>query len=74
MRLGATLYDALGAEPGLREARARAVLGHVDNEFVEASIREAAEQVHVSVAGIHTHTIDLRPHLRARVLVSRFEP
>ena len=45
IKAGAALYDALGAEPELREERARAVAGHVDTEFVENSIQEAINQV-----------------------------
>jgi clusterin-associated protein 1 len=46
IRSGAGLYDALAQEVDLREARTRAVSGHVDSEFVEQSIQEAIHQVH----------------------------
>lgn len=49
IKAGAALYDALGAEPELREDRARAVAGHVDTDFVENSIQEAISQVGVHV-------------------------
>lgn len=45
IKAGAALYDALGQESELREARARAVAGHVDTDFVERSIKEAIMQV-----------------------------
>ena len=45
IRSGAGLYDALAQEVDLRDARTRAVSGHVDSEFVEQSIQEAIHQV-----------------------------
>ncbi len=45
IKAGAALYDALGQETELKEARARAVAGHVDQDFVERSIKEAIAQV-----------------------------
>ena len=45
IKAGASLYDALGQEPELRDARARAIAGHVDTDFVDRSIQEAINQV-----------------------------
>ncbi len=45
MRCGAALHDALGQEPELRDARARAVAGHLDTAEVERGVMEAIAQV-----------------------------
>ena len=51
IKAGAALYDALGNEPELRDARARAIAGHVDTDFVDRSIQEAINQVCVCGGG-----------------------
>jgi clusterin-associated protein 1 len=45
VRCGAALHDALGQEPELRDARARAVAGHLDTAEVERGVMEAIAQV-----------------------------
>ena len=39
VRAGAALYDALAAEPALREDRAAAVGGYLDQDHVERSVQ-----------------------------------
>ncbi|KAL6750413.1 Clusterin-associated protein-1-domain-containing protein [Haematococcus lacustris] len=59
IKAGASLYDALGQEPELREHRARAVAGHVDTEFVERSIQEAINQVEDHVSSLEQQLDEL---------------
>jgi hypothetical protein len=51
VRCGAALHDALGREPELREARARAVAGQLDTSEVERGVMEAVAQVRCGRAG-----------------------
>lgn len=59
VRAGAALYDALAAEPALRDARARALAGSQDPDHIERCISEAAAGVEEALRGCRSQIADL---------------